>query len=132
MLKLGEQQELTIVKMVAFGAYLSDSEQGERVLLPKKEVPPDAGTGTTVMAFLYRDSQDRLIATTRTPMITLHHTAVLKVKDVTRIGAFLDWGLEKDLLLPFHEQTFRVKAGEDCLVALYEDKSHRLCATMKV
>lgn len=75
---------------------------------------------------------DRPIATTKEPLIMLGQTAVLKVKQVTKIGAFLDWGLEKDLLLPYHEQTLRVREGEDCLVALYLDKSSRLCATMKV
>ena len=65
-------------------------------------------------------------------MLTVGQTAVLKVRQVTRIGAFLDWGLEKDLLLPYHEQTVRVREGQECLVALYVDKSSRLCATMKV
>lgn len=82
--------------------------------------------------FLYLDSSDRLIATRREPMLTIGNTAVLKVKDVTKIGAFLDWGLEKDLLLPFREQTGKVYPGEECLVALYQDKSSRLCATMRV
>ena len=88
--------------------------------------------GDEIEVFIYKDSQDRLIATTREPMLQVGQTAVLKVKQVTRIGAFLDWGLEKDLLLPYHEQTNRVREGEECLVALYVDKSSRLCATMKV
>ena len=82
--------------------------------------------------FIYKDSKDRLIATTREPVLTVGETAVLKVRQVTKIGAFLDWGLEKDLLLPYHEQTVRVHEGQECLVALYVDKSSRLCATMKV
>jgi predicted RNA-binding protein (virulence factor B family) len=82
--------------------------------------------------FLYKDSSDRLIATRREPLLTIGQTAVLKVKEVTKIGAFLDWGLEKDLLLPFHEQTGKVYPGDECIVALYLDKSSRLCATMKV
>ena len=130
MLRLGEKQELTIEKLVDFGAYLTDGT--DRVLLPRKEVPEDAGTGDALVVFLYRDSKDRMIATTREPMLTLYHTAVLRVKEVGKIGAFLDWGLEKDLLLPFREQTRRVKTGEECLVALYVDKSKRLCATMNV
>ena len=81
---------------------------------------------------MYKDSSDRLIATTQEPKITLDELAVLKVADTGRIGAFLDWGLEKDLLLPFKEQTAKVKKGDEVLVALYVDKSGRLCATMKV
>ena len=131
MLKLGEKQELTIEKQTSFGVYLSDGEGG-RVLLPRKEVPEGAGIGTVVPVFLYKDSQDRLIAASRMPYVTLGKIAVLKVKETGKIGAFLDWGLEKDLLLPFREQTRRVKAGEECLVALYIDKSERLCATMNV
>lgn len=131
-LQLGEYQDLQIVKTVSFGVYLSDEEGKERVLLPAKEVPENAGTGDTVRVFLYKDSSDRLIATRKQPLVTLGRTALLRVKETGRIGAFLDWGLEKDLLLPFHEQTRRVKAGEECLIALYIDKSGRLCATMNV
>ena len=82
--------------------------------------------------FLYRDSKDRLIATTARPKLTLHHVARLKVAQVGKVGAFLDWGLEKELLLPYREQTRKVSAGEECLAALYIDKSNRLCATMNV
>lgn len=132
MLKLGERQELKIRKLVSFGAYLAEDGSEEQVLLPRKEVPAAAEVGDTVDVFLYMDSADRMIATVRQSAVTLYHTAVLKVRQVSRIGAFLDWGLEKDLLLPFHEQTRRVREGEDCLAAVYIDKSGRLCATMKV
>ncbi|HIR76500.1 MAG TPA: RNA-binding protein [Candidatus Choladousia intestinipullorum] len=133
MLRIGERQVLEIVRSAAFGVYLAEAcGSTESVLLPKKEVTPDMKTGTKTDVFLYRDSSDRLIATRREPMVTLGKTAVLRVKEVTKIGAFLDWGLEKDLLLPFHEQTARVYPGDECLVALYLDKSSRLCATMKV
>lgn len=133
MFKLGERQTLTMVKEVGFGIYLSDTpENPERVLLPKKEVPQDIKRGDSLEVFLYKDSQDRLIATTRKTALTLGQTAVLKVKEVAKIGAFLDWGLEKDLLLPFREQTTKLYPGDECLVALYIDKSSRLCATMKV
>ncbi len=130
MLRIGEKQKLTVIREAPFGVYLG--EKDEAILLPQKEV--DAGTkpGDEIEVFLYLDSSDRPIATRREPLITLHHTAVLKVKEVTKIGAFLDWGLEKDLLLPYHEQTARVRPGDECIVALYLDKSHRLCATMKV
>lgn len=132
MLKLGEWQELKIIKKVTFGVYLSDGQEEQRVLLPQKEVPQDAQTGDVKNVFLYKDSKDRLIATMRTPGLTLGQIALLKVKELGKIGAFLDWGLDKDLLLPFREQTRKVKEGEECLVALYIDKSQRLCATMNV
>ena len=128
--ELGKRRMLTVVKTVDFGIYLGTSE--ERVLLPKKEVPKGIEIGDPVEVFLYKDSSDRLIATTTEPKITLGELAVLTVKDTGKIGAFLDWGLPKDLLLPFKEQTAKVKKGDQVLVALYVDKSERLCATMKV
>ncbi|GFI42855.1 conserved virulence factor B [Lachnospiraceae bacterium] len=127
---LGKKVRLMIVKEVEFGVYLGNSQ--EKVLLPKKQVPKEVEAGDPVEVFLYKDSSDRLIATTNEPKITLGELAALKVADVGRIGAFLDWGLEKDLLLPFREQTAKVKKGDEALVALYVDKSGRLCATMKV
>lgn len=129
-MRLGEKQVLTVVKIVDFGVYLGSDE--ERVLLPKKQVPEGIEVGDSVEVFLYKDSSDRMIATTKEPKITLGELAVLEVADVGRIGAFLDWGLEKDLLLPFKEQTVKVEKGDRCLVSLYVDKSGRLCATMKV
>ncbi|MDO5345136.1 MAG: S1-like domain-containing RNA-binding protein [Lachnospiraceae bacterium] len=132
MLKLGEWQELKIVKKVAFGVYLQDGQAEQQVLLPQKEVPQEAQVGDMERVFLYKDSRDRLIATMRTPGLTLGRIGLLKVKEVGKIGAFLEWGLEKDLLLPFREQTRKVREGEECLAALYIDKSQRLCATMNV
>ena len=135
MIELGKKQILTVVKKVDFGVYLGEEKnaaQNERVLLPIKQVPEGTKEGDKLTVFIYKDSQDRLISTTNEPALQVGQTAVLKVKQVTKIGAFLDWGLEKDLLLPYHEQTFRVREGEECLVALYVDKSSRLCATMKV
>lgn len=139
MIKLGEKQELVLVKQMDFGVYLSDpcdmeKENGEqqRVLLPIKQVPQGSKQGDRIQVFVYRDSKDRLIASTNMPKLTLYKIAMLTVKQVSKIGAFLDWGLEKDLFLPFAEQTRRVREGEECLVALYIDKSDRLCATMNV
>ena len=133
MFHLGESQELYVVKEVGFGIYLGEEKNAaEKVLLPKKEVPEGIKAGDTLEVFLYKDSQDRLIATTRIPKVRLGETAVLRVADTGKIGAFLDWGLEKDLFLPYKEQTKRVQPGEECLAALYIDKSSRLCATMKV
>ena len=135
MIELGKKQTLTIVKSVEFGVYLAEDKNADaknRVLLPGKQVPQGAKEGDRLEVFIYKDSQDRLISTTKEPLVLIGQTAVLKVKQVTKIGAFLDWGLEKDLLLPYHEQTLRVREGEEVLVALYVDKSGRLCATMKV
>lgn len=129
-LTLGKKQVLTIVKQVEFGVYLGTEK--EKVLLPKKQVPEGAEPGDPVEVFLYKDSQDRLIATTNTPLLTLGELAVLEVAETGKYGAFLKWGLEKDLFLPFKEQTSRVKKGDKCLVTLYVDKSQRLCATMRV
>ncbi len=133
MIQLGEIQTLQVAKKVEFGVYLYDGEnQEERVLLPGKQVPEGTACGDEIEVFVYRDSKDRLIATTNRPKITLHAVERLRVAQVGKIGAFLDWGLEKDLLLPYKEQTRRVSAGEECLAALYIDKSNRLCATMNV
>jgi len=128
--QLGKKQKLTVVKRLDFGVYLGTEE--ESVLLPRKEVPEGTEPGDSIEVFLYRDSADRLISTTVEPKITLGSLAVLTVKEVGRIGAFLDWGLPKDLLLPFREQTEKVQAGDSILVSLYIDKTDRLCATMKV
>ncbi len=133
MIELGKKQTLEVVKRVEFGVYLAE-EQGstEKVLLPKKQVPEGIEAGSEIEVFIYRDSKDRLIATTNTPKLTLGKIAVLTVKEVGKIGAFLDCGLEKDLFLPFKQQTRRVRTGENVLVAMYIDKSSRLCATMNV
>lgn len=140
MLELGQRQRLSIVKKVDFGVYLAEhmpakgeSEKDmETVLLPAKQVPEEFDVGDSLEVFLYKDSKDRLIATVNEPLITLGKIARLQVVQVSGIGAFLNWGLEKDLLLPFKEQTRKVKEGEEILVALYIDKSSRLAATMKL
>ena len=134
MIRLGEKQTLVIVKKVEFGVYLaaSEKEAEDRVLLPARQVPENSGIGDELEVFVYRDSKDRLIATTRTPKLMMGQVAELKVAQTGKFGAFLDWGLEKDLMLPFKQQTRRVREGEDVLVSLYIDKSSRLCATMNV
>lgn len=133
MLRIGEKQELIIIKQVDFGVYLAEKEgSDDKVLLPKKQVPEDAKLGDKLSVFLYKDSDDRLIATTRTPKLMLGQVNMLTVNDVGKIGAFMDWGLEKDVLLPFREQTRKVKKGETVLCALYVDKSGRLAVTMNV
>ena len=131
-MRLGEYQELIYVKKVQFGIYLAKNQNDEeRVLLPVKQVPQDLKPGDKLKVFLYKDSQDRLIATTNEPKLALGEFAPLTVKEVGKIGAFLDWGLEKDLFLPYREMTGRVEAGDEVLVSLYIDKSSRLCATMR-
>lgn len=130
MMKIGKRQVLTVVKKVDFGVYLGSDE--EKVLLPKRQVPEGIDLGDPVEVFLYKDSDDRLIATTNEPKVELGELAVLKVVDTSKFGAFLDWGLEKDLFLPFKQQTTKVQKGDQCLVTLYIDKSERLCATMRI
>lgn len=133
MIELGKRQQLYVVREKDFGIYLGE-QMGDQnaVLLPKKQVPEGIQIGDQLDVFIYKDSSDRLIATTGEPKLQVGETAVLEVKEISKIGAFLDMGLEKDLLLPFREQTKEVKQNETCLVALYVDKSSRLAATMKV
>lgn len=128
--RTGKIQCLNVVKKTDFGVYLG--KEDEKVLLPGKMVPEDIEIGDALTVFVYRDSDDRLIATTKKPFITLGQLAKLKVSQISKIGAFLDWGLEKDLFLPYKEQTTHVAEGDECLVALYVDKSNRLAATMRV
>ena len=134
MMKLGEKQTLTIVKKVEFGVYLAPTKEEleEKVLLPAKQVPAGSQVGDELEVFLYRDSKDRMIATTNTPKLMMGEVAELKVVQVGKFGAFLDWGLEKDLFLPFKQQSKRVKQGDLVLASLYIDKSNRLCATMNI
>lgn len=133
-MKLGEKQTLYVVKKVDFGVYLAESPKDteNRVLLPARQVPEGTAVGDPLEVFLYKDSKDRLIATTNTPKLVMGEAAELTVAQTGKIGAFLDWGLEKDLLLPFRQQVKKVKEGDRVLVSLYVDKSERLCATMNV
>lgn len=138
MLRIGEKQKLVVEKTAPMGVYLKEAgqgaEDGTHVLLPRSQVPEGAAEGTEIEVFLYRDSEDRPIATRKEPKLALHQVGWLLVKEVTRVGAFLDWGLDKDLLLPFHEQPRdqHVQKGEKVFVAVYLDKSERLAATMNV
>lgn len=134
MIRLGEKQELVIVKKVEFGVYLAPSpeEAEERVLLPRKQTPEGSEIGDAVEVFVYRDSKDRMIATVKEPKLVMGQVAELTVVQMGKFGAFLDWGLEKDLLLPFKQQRGKVEQGDKVLVSLYIDKSDRLCATMNV
>ena len=116
-----------------FGVYLAENmDSEEKVLLPGKQVPADAKLGSEIEVFIYKDSDDRLIATTTTPKIMLGDVRRLRVKELSKIGAFMDWGLEKDVLMPFREQRGKIKVGDEVLCALYIDKSSRLAVTMNV
>ncbi|MDR2546031.1 MAG: RNA-binding protein [Lachnospiraceae bacterium] len=154
MIRLGEKQTLSVVKEVEFGIYLAATKpddqsdlksdyksdfqstghpaSDERILLPQKQVPMGTSMGDSLTVFVYRDSDDRMIATTNTPRITIGEVGRLRVVETTAIGAFLDWGLERDLFLPFREQTRMLNADEEVNVAVYLDKSDRLAATMKI
>jgi predicted RNA-binding protein (virulence factor B family) len=130
MLLIGRFNRLKIDRITASGAFLVTSE-GD-VLLPGKYIPDGAETGTGIEVFIYRDSEDRLVATTLNPRAVVGEFALLRVKDNTKVGAFLDWGLDKDLLLPFAEQAAPVRKGEQVLVRLYLDNSGRIAASAKL
>jgi predicted RNA-binding protein (virulence factor B family) len=128
----GKYNKLKIIKEVDFGMYLDGAELGE-ILLPKRFVPMDAKTGNELEVFLYFDSEDRIIATTEKPYATVGEFALLRVKTVDKYGAFLDWGLMKDLLVPFREQKVDMVAGRSYIVYLYIDKStNRIAASAKL
>ncbi len=130
MLKTGEWNELKIARIRSVGAFLTDGESD--VLLPMKQLPKDKKTGDLIKVFVYKDSEDRDIATVNSPLITSGELARLKVNSVADFGAFCDWGLEKDIFLPFKEQTARVEKGREYLFGMYIDKSGRPCVTMRI
>ncbi len=132
MLELGKKQTLKVLRQKEIGVYLGEAGAEQSVLLPRKQVPERIAVGDEIEVFLYKDSEDRLIATVHEPLLTMGSLEVLTVAETGRIGAFLNWGLERDLFLPFKEQKWKVRKGEKVLVSLYVDKSNRLCATMKV
>jgi uncharacterized protein len=134
MIEIGKMQSLRIANFTSFGAYL-DAGTGIRhdnILLPKKQLPEGAQEGDELEVFVYRDSEERLIATRKKPLAQLGDLAYLKVSAKTAIGAFLDIGLERGLFLPFHEQKFPIQVGKGYLVKVYLDKSQRLSATTEI
>ena len=134
MIEIGKVQTLKIANFTSFGAYL-DAGTGVRhdnILLPIKQVPEDSKEGDALEVFIYRDSEERLIATRKKVLAQLGELDYLKVTAKTQIGAFLDIGLERDLFLPFHEQKFPIKVGKSYLVKVYLDKSQRLSATTEI
>lgn len=133
MLELGKRQELVIHRLTEIGAYVGEADSPESaVLLPRKQVPAEAKIGDALDVLLYKDSEDRMIATVHESKLVRGQVGFLKVIQVTGIGAFLDWGLERDLFMPFKEQTKKPQAGDTVLVTMYVDKSERLCATMRI
>ena len=135
MIKLGEMQTLVVAKEVDFGVYLKEKtvdKNGDDVLLPIKQVPEGIKLGDKIDVFVYRDSNDRIIATTKRPKLTIGEIGYLKVVEITKIGAFLNWGLEKDLFLPYKEQIGELRVNGEYMVGIYIDKSQRLCATMNL
>ena len=129
---IGEKNTLEIMRFTSPGAYLSDDD-GNEVLLPTKFIPQDCETREEIEVFIYKDSEDRIIATTLEPYIHLNEFGFLKAKEVTRFGAFLDWGIEKDLLVPFREQIGKMIQNDSYLIYLYLDpKTERLVGTQKI
>lgn len=133
MLKIGQYQDMRIKRFSTVGAYLipMDNEEPE-VLLPKKYLSEEFREDMLLEVFIYRDSKDRLVATLEKPMAVLGELAHLEVLTLSDQGAYLNWGLEKDLLMPHREQNGEVEVGSKYLVAIYLDKSDRLCATMNI
>lgn len=130
-MNIGSYNSLKVVKRVAFGLYLDGEEAGE-ILLPTRYVPADAQIGDYLDVFIYTDGDDRLIATTAKPLAVVGQIVPLTVKTVGSYGAFLEWGIMKDLFLPFSEQTADVNEGETVVVGLYLDaKTNRVVATMR-
>lgn len=132
MLKLGQMNHLRVLKQVEFGLYLDGGAEGE-ILLPRRQVPEGCTPGQELEVFIYRDSEDRLIATTTRPRAQVGEFALLKVAAVNRFGTFLDWGLDKDLLLPFNQQKHEMRVGSSALVYLYiDEKTQRIAASAKL
>jgi predicted RNA-binding protein (virulence factor B family) len=133
MLQIGKTNELRIVKHVDFGIYLDGGEEHGEILMPKRYVPDGAAVDNTIEVFIYRDSEDRLIATNETPLAQVDEFRFLTVKSINRFGAFLDWGLPKDLLVPFREQKSKMQEGRSYLVHVYLDQeSQRIVASAKL
>jgi len=132
MITLGKTSKLEVLKVVEFGFYLDAEELGE-VLLPRKYAPRHLCEGDLIEVFLYLDSEDRPVATTKTPKAQVGEFAYLQVVDTNDVGAFLDWGLDKDVLVPFAEQHKPMEPGHSYLVYLYLDKiDGRIVASSKI
>lgn len=132
MIKIGDYNTLKVIRFVDFGAYLGD-DTGVEILLPKRYIESELQRGMSLDVFVYRDSEDRLVATTEHPLAKVGEFAFLKVIDVNNIGAFMDWGLSKNLLVPYSEQKARLRKGISCPVYIYLDSTtNRIVATAKI
>lgn len=132
MIKLGTLNTLQILRQVDFGMYLDGGEIGD-ILLPQRYVPKDVKVGDSIEVFLYLDSEERLVATTEKPLVQVNQFAFLEVKWINQYGAFLDWGLMKDLFCPFREQKMRMQQGRSYIVYCYIDTlTSRIVASAKV
>lgn len=134
MIEIGKMQKLQLIRNTEIGAYLNlkNSKVSDDVLLPKNEVPQELETGDEIEVFVYKDSKDKVIASVRKPKLTIGELGLLRVVETTKFGAFLDWGLQKDLLLPTKEQEYKVSKGDMCLVGLFINNRNRICATMRI
>ncbi len=131
-IKLGQYNTLRVVREVDFGLYLDGGADGD-ILMPKRYVPEGTEVGDDLLTFVYRDSEDRLLATTERPLATVGQFARLQVKNVNRIGAFMDWGVSKELLVPFREQRSRMEEGRAYVVYIYVDSlTNRIVGTEKI
>lgn len=132
MMQLGKRNDMTVLREVDFGVYLDGGDLGD-VLLPRRYVPQGCKVGDVINVFLYLDQEERLIATTEHPLIEVGKIAYLEVKWVNQFGAFLDWGLMKDLFCPFREQKMKMVQGRSYIVYCYIDSlTHRIVATAKI
>jgi len=131
MAELGRYNTLKVQELAPHGAYLDDQDGGQ-ILLPTRQVPEDTQIGDEIKVFVYLDSEDRWIATCQRPRVQLHQVASLEVVDVNRTGAFLDWGLAKDLFVPFAEQKQRLEQGKSCLVYVLLDNTGRLIGSTRL
>lgn len=131
MADIGQINSLKVVKQVPFGVYLDGGEDGE-ILLPSKVVPEGCSVGDKLDVFIYLDSEEQLIATTQRPRAVVGKFAFLEVKEVSKVGAFLDWGLAKDLLVPFPAQQRRMEVGKSYIVYVNLDEQGRIVATSKI
>ncbi|HHV26167.1 S1 RNA-binding domain-containing protein [Anaerosalibacter bizertensis] len=134
MIEIGKIQKLEVVKITQSGLYLNtkDEKNKDDIFLPKKEMPKDTKEGNMIEVFIYKGTKNEILATTKKPKLTVGEIGLLRVVQNTKIGAFLDWGIDKDLFLPFTEQIGKVEKGREYLVGVYIDKSNRPCATMKI
>lgn len=134
MVEIGKMQKLKVIRKTELGAYLNANNAEDRndILLPKHEVPRGLEIGDEIEVFIYTDSEDKIIATVKKPKLTIGELGFLRVVENTKFGAFLDWSLPKDLLLPIKEQVGKLKKGDLCLVGLYINNKNRICATMKI